>query len=81
MTTTRQNKTAGAEKNAAPKEALQIAYEIHTLAEMIRGQLAASSIPWSTPVPPTTAFEPPTAWTSPMAPESAHWTVPTHWPW
>lgn len=69
------------ERNEAPED-LTVAYEIHTLAEMIRGRLTASHFPWGTPVPPATPFEPTAAWTSPLAQEgAAPWTVPTHWPW
>ena len=68
-------------KHDAPTEELQLAYEIHTLAQMIYGEMAMAN-PWVHPAPPLAGFEPSTPWMAPEAPGSAMpWSAPTPWSW
>jgi len=75
--------TTTATAREAPKQAdLQTAYEIHTLVQLVHGQIAVNQ-PWATPpVAPRAGFPPTTAWPPSMAAGvPPTWPVPTAWTW
>ena len=77
---TKASTTAGKEE-ATKQEDLQTACEIHTISQLVYGQIAASH-PWIAPVSPLASFQPPTAWMPPIAPgASSTWFSPTPWTW
>jgi hypothetical protein len=83
MTTTKTEKTGPAiQSKEGPKQAdLRVAYEVHTLAQMLYGEMARAH-PWVPPPSPLIHFEAAKGG-SPFVPMGAgpNLSVPTHWPW
>jgi hypothetical protein len=83
MTTAKtENKGHVSESEEAPRQAdLRVAYEIHTLAQMMYGEMARAH-PWVTPPSPLVSFEA-TQNRSPFMATGAgpNTSIPTHWPW
>ena len=79
-TEVREPETSTTTEQEAPKqEDLHVAYQIHTLAQMLYGRMAAGS-PWVTHVSPHASFPPPTAWPPSMAAaDPPTWFVPPGW--
>jgi hypothetical protein len=78
-TTSRNPEPAAKEATASP-EVLHTAYEIHTLAQMVRGQIA-TSYPWVAPMFAPNSLEPLAAWMPPMAGAAPTWAGHTPWSW
>jgi len=83
MTTTKtEQKSQPKEASNAPtQEDLRVAYEIHTLAQMMYGEMTMAN-PWVTPPSPLGNFEA-SEDRSPFMAACAgpNLSVPTHWPW
>jgi hypothetical protein len=78
MTTnkTSKNPEPGARQATVSPDLLRTAQEIHTLAQMVRGQIAGV-YPWVAPMFAPTSFEPTTAWMPSMATGAAPaWGIP-----
>lgn len=82
-TTTTTTKTGATEtpgEKTSP-ELMHTAYQIHTLAQIVRGEIAATH-PWVTPVIPPAGFEPTAAWMPPIgAAPMPSWGMTTPWTW
>jgi len=79
-TTTRKEANGDSHDTPSP-ELMHTAYQIHTLAQIVRGQIATAH-PWVTSVIPPTGPEPTTAWMpSMMAGPVTAWGATTPWPW
>jgi len=71
----------GGTPSASNAEELQVAKEIHTLAQIVYGEIAMTH-PWVHPVPTLAGFEPAMSWLSPGASGAlAPWPLPTTWSW
>lgn len=82
MTTTKtEKKIEKTELEEAPKQKdLRVAYEIHTLAQMLFSEMAVTH-PWITPPSPLQTFEPTKAWSPLMTGVGPTPSIPMHWPW
>lgn len=69
------------EHEPTTQQDLQTAYEIHTLVQMVYGEMSMSS-PWVAPVSPLATYQPQAVGMPPVAAGAPRdWFVPTNWPW